>query len=489
MAINLRQSLKMSQQLLMTPQLQQAIKLLQLSRLELEQFVSNQLAENPILEEGVEESHEEKTHVDRETERPEDQILADRMSEATGSLDSIDPQDRSDVDWDQVSRLKESTSTSEQKTKSRSDDDLPHYENTLSKPSTLVDFLEEQLSELALSDEEKLIAAHIIGDLDERGYLNNSIDKIAERIGCSVDEVDDILDTVQRLDPPGVGARDLEECLLIQLKLSGQFNGCVEKIVKEHMKELETRNFAVIAKALKTTVNKVIENVRLISDLEPVPGRQFDHSATQTVVPDVYVFKVGDRWVVSMNEEGLPHLQLNALYKDMLEKGVKDANDQSYLSDKMKSAVWLIKSLQQRQKTVFKVAQCILEKQMGFFERGIDHLKPMILRDVADEIEMHESTISRVTTNKFIHTPRGVFELKYFFNSSVSTSDGQALASESVKTLIQGFVKKEDTKKPLSDQKIVDLLAEKGIQLARRTVAKYREQLGILPSSKRKRYY
>jgi len=234
----------------------------------------------------------------------------------------------------------------------------------------------------------------------------------------------------------------------------------------------------------------VIENVQIISELEPIPGRQFGADSAQYIVPDVYVFKLGEEWHVGMNEDGLPKLQVSNLYKDILEKDAKiKGDDKEYISEKMKSAAWLIRSIQQRQRTIFRVTECIVQRQMDFFEKGVEHLKPMILKDIAEDIEMHESTISRVTTNKFVHTPRGIFELKYFFNSSVSCRDGESIASESVKRMISDIVKEENTKKPHSDQKIVDLLEEKGIQLARRTVAKYREQLNILPSSKRKKYF
>lgn len=489
MAFDLKQSLRLTQQLLMTPQLQQAIKLLQLSRVELEEFVAQQLSENPVLEEGHASSNEEKILGEKEKERTAEQLNNERMQEAGNIVDRSDDASSNDLDWENYSRHRESEAPLPS-TLARKDEDFPNYENIVTKASDLNDHLTTQIGELDFDEKEKKIAAVIVGNIDDRGYFQASVEEIASLEGFGVEEVEDVLDTIQRFDPPGVGARDLKECLLIQLRLGRLKNGIVEKIVEQHLSELETRNYQAIAKALKIPLETVIENVQIIAELEPVPGRQFGPDSAQYIVPDVYVFKIGDQWTVGMNEDGLPKLQVSKMYQDLLEqeKGVK-GDDKEYISDKLKSALWLIKSIQQRQRTIYKVAECIVKRQIDFFEKGIEHLKPMILKDIADDIEMHESTISRVTTNKFVHTPRGIFELKYFFNSSVSRSDGESLASESVKKMISDIVKKEDSKKPYSDQKIVDMLEEKGIQLARRTVAKYREQLGILPSSKRKKYF
>ncbi len=489
MAFNLKQSLKLSQQLLMTPQLQQAIKLLQLSRVELEEFVTQQLAENPVLEEGMVESSEERIQSEREREKSEDQIMAEHMSSASELMDNNGGESASDVDWETYYKQSDRQGpTASTQTVAR-DDDYPSHEN-LAREGTLNDYLVSQLGELDLDDEELKIASEIIGNIDERGYLEVGIDELAVSMGVSVEAIDDILDVVQRLDPIGVGARDLKECLNIQLKLRRLKNGIVEKIVDQHIADLETRNFQKIAKSLKLPIETIIENVQIIADLEPVPGRQFGSIETQFVVPDVYVFKVSGEWIVSLNEEGLPHLRVSKIYEDMLNSMAATASeDKDYISDKLKSATWLIKSIQQRQRTILRVTEKLVERQKDFFERGIEHLRPMVLRDIAEDIEMHESTISRVTNNKFVHTPQGIFELKYFFNSSVSRSGGDDLASASVKKMIADLVKDEDPKKPLADQKIVDLLDERGIQLARRTVAKYREQLGILPSSKRKKYF
>ena len=507
MAFDLRQSLKLSQQLLMTPQLQQAIKLLQLSRIELEQFVAAELAENPCLEEGQLESNEEAMQVEKERERTEEQAINDHMNEASSIVDKVG--EKQEVDWEQYSTYQESAAPISSGVSRAADDEHPNYENMVSRSSTLQEHLMGQVGEIDFDDVEKDVAQVIIGNLDEKGYLTLGVEEI-----CAADErfsqdiVEGVLDTIQRFEPVAIASRDLKECLYIQLRQLHLKNGIVEQIVLNHLSELENRNFHAIAKALKVPLEKVIESVQIIAELEPVPARQYGGDQTQYVVPDVYVFKLGDEWVVSLNEDGLPQLRVSDVYESILaaageseaqkaekaekadkEAKAKDSEEKNYISEKMKSAAWLIKSIQQRQRTIFKVTESIVRRQKEFFEKGVEHLRPMILKDIAEDIGMHESTISRVTNNKYVHTPRGIFELKYFFNSSVARADGQDVASESVKRMIADIIKAEDQKKPYSDQKIVDILEEKGIQLARRTVAKYREQLGILPSSKRKKYF
>ncbi len=489
MAFELKQSLKLTQQLLMTPQLQQAIKLLQLSRMELEQFVSTQLAENPCLEEGVSESPEEAAQSERERERTEEQVMSEQMQAAGSIVDSNGGEEKGgELDWDAMSRYQEQLPASATR-KQASDEEHPNYENMVSRSSTLQEYLMAQIGELDFNETEKRIATVVIGNIDDRGYLMVTTNEISENEGFELDLVEDVLDTVQRFDPSGVGARDLKECLNLQLRNGFLKNGIVELIVDNHLPELENRNFVAIAKAMKISLENVIENVQIIAELEPVPGRQFGTSDTQYITPDVYVFKLGDEWVVNLNEDGLPRLRVSNFYSNMVDDKKSKGDDKNYITEKIKSAEWLIKSIRQRQRTIFRVTESIVKRQRDFFDSGVEHLKPMILKDIAEDIGMHESTISRVTNNKYVHTPRGVFELKYFFNSSVTRADGQDVASESVKRMISELIKVEDTRRPLSDQRIVELLEEKGIQLARRTVAKYREQLQILPSSKRKKYF
>lgn len=489
--MDIKLKLGLGQQLLMTPQLQQAIKLLQLSRIELQDFIQDQMAENPLLEEGLNESTEESREVEKNKETKESDVVADHMNQATEIVDKVgDTNEKTEIDWEQYSKPNEKDGPIPSSMVRKGDDDAPNYENIVTRASTFQEHLMAQVGELDLDEKEHVIAQLLIGNVDDRGYLTVSLEELAEEEGYSYEELDDILDTIQRFDPPGVGARDLKECLLNQIRQQRLKNGVVEVIVENHLTDLETRNYNAIAKAMKITLEEVIENVQTISLLEPVPGRQFGRDETQYIVPDVYVFQLGGEWVVGMNEDGIPRLTVSEMYKEIAEGDKAKGEEKEYINDKMKSALWLIKSIQQRQKTIFKVMESIVKRQTEFFDQGVEHLKPMILKDIAEDVEMHESTISRVTNNKYVHTPRGIFELKYFFNSSVSRSDGgDSVASESVKKMISDIIQKEDTKKPFSDQKIVEMLEEKGIQLARRTVAKYREQMGILPSSKRKKYF
>ena len=490
MAFELKQSLKLTQQLLMTPQLQQAIKLLQISRMELEQFVAQQIAENPCLEEGQSESPEEAAAVERERERTEEQVVNETMRQAETIVDSTGGEDKGESNWDTMASYQDmSTSSTTASRKQASDDEHPNYENMVSKVGTLQEYLMAQVGELDFDETEKQIATVIIGNIDDRGYLTVSTQEISENEGFDLEAIEDVLDTIQRFDPLGIGARDLKECLYIQVRNAGLKNGIVERIIENHLPELENRNFVAIVKAMKISLEEVIESVQIIADLEPVPGRQFGVNDAQYIVPDVYVFRLGTEWVVNLNEDGLPRLQVSDFYQGMMNNKKSNGDDKNYINEKVRSAEWLIKSIRQRQRTIFRVTESIVKRQIDFFDHGIEHLKPMILKDIAEDIGMHESTISRVTNNKYVHTPRGVFELKYFFNSSVTRADGQDLASESVKRMISELVKAEDARRPLSDQKIVEILEEKGIQLARRTVAKYREQLHILPSSKRKKFF
>ncbi len=488
MAFDLKQSLRLGQNLLMTPALQQAIKLLQLSRVELEQYVSEQLAENPVLEEGFEANDELAIAEKKEKEHTEEQAITERMDRVKEILDSASNDSDGDVNWENYSQTQDAGPAAT-KAKQANDGEVFNYENVVSTSKNLTESLMTQIGELDFSEEEKRIATYVIGNIDERGYLTSPVKDMVVQLKVEESDVEDVLDTIQRCEPNGVGARDLRECLLIQLRNSKLKNGIVEKIVEEHLALLETKNYDVIAKKMNISVDEVISNVHIISELEPVPGREYDNNSLQYVIPDVYVFNVGGEWRVALNEDGLPKLSISNMYQDLAKNGKGSAEDKAYLQDKMKSASWLIKSIQQRQRTIYRVTECIVKRQMEFFEKGLEYLKPMILKDISEDIEMHESTISRVTNSKYLHSPRGIFELKYFFNSPVSRVGAEDIASESVRKMISDMIASEDSKKPMSDQRIVEKLEAEGITLARRTVAKYRESLGISSSSKRKRYY
>jgi RNA polymerase sigma-54 factor len=339
------------------------------------------------------------------------------------------------------------------------------------------------------NEEELKVAQHVISYIDDDGYLKTDLAKIADDGEFSVQEVEEIIPFIQEFDPPGVCARDLKECLLIQARHLQEDTNDLVDIIQNHLKDLEKKNYEGIAKAMNTDLESVIEMCKIIFSMEPKPGRSFVAQDTHYVTPDVYVYKVGDEYMISLNEDGLPRLRISNYYKNVLKGGSATGETQEYIQEKLRSAVWLIKSIHQRQRTIYKVAESIVKHQRDFFDKGPAFIRPMILRDIANDIGMHESTVSRVTTAKYMHTPQGIFELKYFFNSGISKNDGDALASESVKLKIKQLVAKEDPKNPLSDQKIVEILKKDGLQIARRTVAKYRDMLKILPSSKRKKFF
>lgn len=469
MSISMKQSMELRQTLRMTPQLQQAIKLLQLSRMELEAAVRKELEENPILEEGMEVANSE---VNKEPEGE--------------SSDLQDPQKQDEFDW--ASYLEANSKPAPSSTGSGSEEIL-NYENIITTTETLHEHLNWQAQLHGFNEEELAVALHVISYIDDDGYLKTETDKIAEDGKFTTQDVEEIIPFIQEFDPPGVCARDLKECLLIQARhLQEDTNDLVE-IVQNHLKDLEKKNYEGIAKAMELELEDVIELCKTIYSMEPKPGRSFMSQDTHYVSPDVYVYKVGDDYMINLNEDGLPRLRISNYYKNVLKGGNANDKTQEYIQEKLRSAVWLIKSIHQRQRTIYKVSESIVKHQRDFFEKGPAHIRPMILRDIANDIGMHESTVSRVTTAKYMHTPQGIFELKYFFNSGISRSDGESLASESVKLKIKQLVSSEDPKNPLSDQKIVEHLRKEGLQIARRTVAKYRDVLKILPSSKRKKFF
>lgn len=474
MAVGLKQSMNLSQTLRMTPQLQQAIKLLQLSRMELETAVRKELEENPVLEELAEGPGDEGGAADAPVAEADGQAQADQ-----------DPQKQDEFDWESYL----DTQYKPAQSSSGGNEEIMNYENLISATQTLYDHLMWQVRNSGFNDEEFTLAGILISYIDDDGYIKVPLEQIAEDEGINKDDLESILPFVQEFDPPGVGARDLKECLLIQAKHLQEDTHDLVNLINNHLKDLEKKNYEGIARVMGRQLEDIVEMCKIIYSMDPKPGRQFLTSDVQYVTPDVYVYKVGDEYMVSLNEDGLPRLRISNFYKNVLQGKGANNTTQEYIQDKLRSAVWLIKSIHQRQRTIYKVTESIVKHQREFFDKGPAFIKPMILRDIANDIGMHESTVSRVTTSKYVHTPRGIFELKYFFNSGINTDDGDALASESVKLKIKELVSGEDPKSPLSDQKIVDLLKKDGIQIARRTVAKYRDVLKILPSSKRKKYF
>ncbi|OQX62747.1 MAG: RNA polymerase sigma-54 factor [Desulfococcus sp. 4484_241] len=472
MALDLRQNLKLTQQLIMTPQLQMAIRLLQLNRLELVETIQQEMVENPVLEESIETG--EKTG-DDEIEPGDIDITKEVLIE-----DKITDQ----VEWENYLNEYNSYGRAHFESETR---EQPRYESFIASKGSLRDHLLWQFVMTRPSAEEERIASLIIGNVDDDGYLKASIEDIASDAKVPEAKAERVLSTIQEFDPPGVCARDLPECLLIQARQLGINTPLMEAIIKHHLKMLETKNYAAIAKALKTNRETAMAAIKAVLSLEPRPGRAFSEEDVRYIVPDVYVYKFEDDFVILLNDDGLPRLHINPYYRQTIRSGgAVSPEAREYLREKIRSASWLIKSIQQRQKTIYAVMQSILKFQRDFFEKGVEHLKPLVLKDVAEDIGMHESTISRVTTNKYAHTPQGIFELKYFFNSSIGRTGGDAMASASVKEKIRRIIKQEDPKKPYSDEAISEMLKKSGINIARRTVTKYREALGILPSVKRK---
>lgn len=505
--MEIKQHLRLSQQLVMTPQLQQAIKLLQMSRMELVDMVHEELMENPMLEDISEiggistearstaaasgDAHSgEGSGVDAPSSM--DRAEGRSKDDTTVAVDSGDTAAKNEIDWE---RYLESQSLQQPMPGYRGgggDDEMPGFEASLSTGEDLVDHLAWQARMGDFVEEEMKFAALVFGNLNEHGYLKveglapeEVVPKFAEEAGLHPEDAEEVLHMIQHFDPVGVASRSLQECLRVQA-VHFDLDQLVLDVIDHHMKHLEKRNYTAIAKELKVQVEEIYDVAQVIADLEPRPGRNFITQEAQYITPDVYVHKVGDNYYVVPNDDGMPKLKISGFYRSAM-AGNSEAKE--YVQNKLRSAQWLIRSIDQRRKTIVKVTECIVDKQRDFFDLGIEHLKPMILRDVAEEVGMHESTISRVTSNKYVHTPRGLLELKFFFNSAIKRGSQEDIASESVKQAIKKLIGDEDQRSPLSDQKIVQLLASQDIKIARRTVAKYREMLGILSSSKRKKYF
>jgi RNA polymerase sigma-54 factor len=480
MAMEARLSLRQSQRVVMTPLLQQAIQLLQLSTLELQEVVQKELLENPLLEE-----------VAPETDGPETPAPTAATPDAPAPTPvepaPIEPSPTSERQTDDLPFDLTAVMFDDHEERSlvaqEDREELP-FENIVRSVSSLTDHLDEQLRFTVEDPLVRRIGNEIIGNLDEDGYLRAELSEIAERCQTTVDQVEKVLLLVQAFDPPGVAARSIQECLLIQLKVDPNPDPVSVEIVEEHFDELSRRRYPDIARALKLPLDRVMESVEEIMGLEPKPGRRFGGSDSRYIVPDVVVHKMGGEYVVVLNEDGIPRLRVNSLYRSLLRSSGDDAR--AYVEQKLRSAVWLIKSVDQRQRTLRKVTQSIVKFQRDFLDKGLPCLRPLSLRDVGEDIGMHESTISRVTTNKYVETPQGLFELKFFFHSGIASGDGEMVSSVSVKKMIQDLLANEDPAKPLSDQEVAQILKGRGLTIARRTVAKYREELGILPSHQRR---
>ena len=501
MALELKQQLKLSQQLVMTPQLQQAIKLLQLSRLELEETLTQEILENPVLD--VEQLHDEEVGAEGEgegtpgeAERPTDAPTAERVDGGEELPSSEEKYNDIDVEAFFADYLGDSQSEGPSMIAARETD--TSLENVLSAAPGLYDHLLWQLHLSSCAPDLMEACEFIIGNLDDNGFLVASDEEIARATGAEQPAVERALEVVRSLDPPGIAARTLQECLLAQIDhLAGSARAPEDRdllarartLVYECWTDLLHQRWEVVARHLGIDVSELRPLLDVIQRLEPKPGRVYNHDRNVYIEPDVYVRELEGEYAIILNDDGLPRLRINQRYTRMLEGSRIDPQAASYLREKMRSAVWLMKSIDQRQRTIYKVANSIVLFQRDFFDHGIERLKPMVLRQVAEDIGMHESTISRVVSNKYMYTPRGLFPMKFFFHSGIDSARGENVSSLVVKERIRKVVEAEDPARPLSDSKIMKMLQREGMRLARRTVAKYREELDIPSSDKRRRVF
>jgi len=461
----------MVQKLILTPSLQQAIKLLPMTTLELAELLNQEMVENPLLEEIPTEDNAQEAAQTQE---------AEKKPEKDETWDDADYEYFFGEYLDEGYKPRQPQEVKE----------LPPIENTLSSKASLADHLMWQLnlqtSDALLRD----IGAAIVGNIDDDGYLVASVDEIASLGSWDITDVERALEHVQHFDPIGVGARDLQECLLLQIRHMGLAGTPTETLVRDCLRQLQNQKIPELAKQLGIEPEEVKAHIEFIKHLDPKPGTRYSPTESQYVIPDVYIIKTDEGYRAVLNEEGLPQLRISPVYRRLLDKGGEASDEtRAYVKDKFRSALWLLKSVDQRQKTIVKVATSIINFQHAFLDHGIEHLRPLVLRDVANDIGMHESTVSRVVNNKYMHTPQGVYEMKYFFHSGINSSFGESVSSVTIKQRIKKIVEGEDPKRPLSDSKIMNMLQKEGLALARRTIAKYREELRIPTSNQRKVLY
>jgi len=495
--------LRLGQHLTMTPQLQQAIRLLQLSTVELQSEIQEALESNPMLEEGNEEgsgdnnsSTDQKQNENSQTDTNSDPVSEFEVKDSSTELqsDTMSAEMPVDSSWEDTYDYTSSTPTTNYNS---SEDGLRDYESKSTIEDSLTDHLLWQLNLTPFSDIDRVIASIIVDSLSEDGYLTTPLEEIMEEFKneeqeheIELDEIEAVLHRIQNFDPPGIAARDLRESLKLQLE---QLEGAeipwheeATRLVEQHFELLANRDFNLLMRRMKLTEDKLRQVVEVIHTLNPRPGSQVASSAPEYIIPDVYVRKDKNAWRVSLNPDTTPKLNINSMYSGLIQRADKSP-DNTYMQGQLQEARWLIKSLQSRNETLMKVATCIVERQKAFLEHGEEAMKALVLHDVAEEVGMHESTISRITNKKYMHTPRGIFELKYFFSSHVSTASGGECSSTAIRALIKKLIAAEEPKKPLSDSKIAKILSDQGINVARRTVAKYRDAMTIPPSNERKR--
>ncbi len=484
MALALRQQLKLTQQLLMTPQLQQAIKLLQLSRLELADTIRQEIEQNPLLEEispgdtDYEISPESLSATEETSDIPE--------PEKTGEVNMENVSSMREINWEEdYANYYDAGFSFSKETPDRARLSQIDF---LTKETNLQSHLQWQLSHSELDSELQDAGLFVIGNLNHNGFLDVTVEDITREIDCDEETARRAITIIQDMDPAGVAATNVQESLLLQLKRLDLEDTLAAEIIKDHLHSLELKNYRAIAKAVKRPIKEILAAIKVITGLNPYPGEQYSERDVHYIIPDVFVHMVGDEYLIVLNDEGLPRLKVSSAYEEIVgSNSGASVETKTYVKEKLRDALWLIKSMQQRQRTIYKVVDSLLKFQKDFFERGVEHLKPLVLRDVAEDIEMHESTVSRVTTNKYMHTPQGIFELKYFFSTALPQRNGESVSAESIRQRIKAMIKNENPDKPLTDNAISNILSGENIKVARRTVAKYREQLGILPVKHRRK--
>ncbi|OGL38865.1 MAG: RNA polymerase sigma-54 factor [Candidatus Schekmanbacteria bacterium RIFCSPHIGHO2_02_FULL_38_11] len=483
MALEIKLQLKQMQKLVMTTELRNAIKLLTLSRLELQQLVQQKLLENPFLEEVNDETEDELDEQDTSLageNQKEDPVSVSKKEE------EIDFRKKAEeINWEDFTQAYQDNY--ETNLSSDYQDKSPQYENILASKVTLSEYLTNQLRLVWSSKEEFEAGCFLIGNLDENGYLATPLSELIEQHHLDSSVVYKAHELLKNLEPEGIGSQNLQECLLAQVKHQGITDPLITKIISNHLPELELSNFKAVADKCNVAEKEVLEALKFIKTLDPKPARNFGGDEIKYIIPDIFVVKVDDKYVVYLNDDGFNNFRINPFYREFLHKKNSDNNaTKTYLEQKFRSALWLLKTMRHRQQTIYKVSVSIVNRQKEFFDHGISHLKPMVLREIAKDISLHECTVSRVTSNKYMHTPQGLFELKFFFTSGLTGTEGSRYSCITVKNMIKEIITKENKEKPFSDKRIVQILEGQNLKLARRTIAKYREDLGILPSARRK---
>ena len=482
MSLSLNQVLKQTQKLVMTPLMQQSIQLLQLTSMQLEQLARQEMMENPFLELATDEEDSTEQASDQTPPLATSQEQSDTKQSESASTEQNEPFQAVDVNWDEYYEHAENKVYFPAE-----DEEQKDFNEFIPSPTSLYEYLMWQLRTAGVEGKDFEIGTYLVGNINDDGYLEVTADAVARELGVEPSKVEEILRTIQTFDPVGVGARDLQECLRLQLIDKGIKDSLPYQLLDENFALLQRKKFPEIARAIGTTEDRIVQGFHTIAGLEPKPGRVKTKEQPNYITPDVVVKKIDERYIYYLNEGSSSHLKVSTFYRKLLSGNNRfSPEEKEYAQTKYKAAVWLIRNIERRKNTILKVAEAIMVHQKAFLEKGIEHLKPLTLREIAEVVDMHESTVSRVTTNKYIETPRGTFELKFFFSSSLKGQDEEIASSRSVKEQLSQLINAENSAKPYSDQRLAELLRERGIQIARRTVAKYREQLKILPASMRK---